>query len=77
MVAEELIEESDRSIVMRALLLKHRHVNDHSHGGFMFGSRRKFSLYNSLQVRQIFIKIEICFLPMIESFYLVHDPKHK
>lgn len=50
MVIEELIHENDKPIVMRALLLKHRHVNEHSHGGFHFGSRRKFSSYTSLQV---------------------------
>lgn len=50
MVIEELIQESDRPVVMRALLLRHRHVNEHSHGSFPFGSRRKFSSYTSLQV---------------------------
>lgn len=51
MVAEELIHEDDKVVVMRSLLLRHRHVNDgHSHGGFPFGSRRKFSSYTSLQV---------------------------
>lgn len=50
MVAEELIHEDDKVIVMRSLLLRHRHVNEHSHGGFPFGPRRKFSSYTSLQV---------------------------
>lgn len=50
MVAEELIHEDDKAVVMRALLLRHRHVNEHSHGGFPFGSRRKVSSYTSLQV---------------------------
>lgn len=55
MVVEELIHENDKAIVMRALLLRHRHVNDHSHGGFLFGSRRKFSSYTSLQVKRIIL----------------------
>lgn len=54
MVIEELIQESDRPVVMRALLLRHRHVNEHSHGSFPFGSRRKFSSYTSLQVNLSF-----------------------
>ncbi|XP_037043822.1 anion exchange protein 2 isoform X2 [Bradysia coprophila] len=49
MVAEELIHEDDKVIVMRSLLLRHRHVNEHSHGGFSFGPRKKFSSYTSLQ----------------------------
>ncbi|KAJ6644523.1 Anion exchange protein 2 [Pseudolycoriella hygida] len=50
MVAEELILEDDKVVVMRSLLLRHRHVNEHSHSGFPFGgSRRKFSSYTSLQ----------------------------
>lgn len=51
MVLEELIQEVDKPTVMRALLLRHRHVNENQHGGFPFGSRRKFSSYTSLQVR--------------------------
>lgn len=52
MVIEELIHPDDKAAVMRALLLRHRHVNDHSHGSFHFGpTRRKYSSYSSLQVR--------------------------
>lgn len=51
MVIEELIHPDDRPAIMRALLLRHRHVNDHSHGSFHFGARgRKYSSYSSLQV---------------------------
>lgn len=50
MVIEELIEEEDKPTLMRALLLKHRHVNEHNHSAFSFVARRKFSSYTSLQV---------------------------
>ncbi|XP_055612250.1 band 3 anion transport protein isoform X5 [Uranotaenia lowii] len=49
MVIDELIHEDDKPVIMRALLLRHRHVNEHSHGGFHFGPRRKYSSYSSLQ----------------------------
>lgn len=51
MVVEELIEEDDKPTLMRALLLRHRHVNEHNHSAFGFVYRRKFSSYTSLQVR--------------------------
>lgn len=47
MVIEDLLQADDKSTVMRALLLRHRHVNES--GGFHF-PRRKFSSYTSLQV---------------------------
>ncbi|XP_037904873.1 anion exchange protein 3 isoform X3 [Hermetia illucens] len=47
MVVEELITADDKPTVMRALLLRHRHVND-SHGAFAF-AKRKYSSYTSLQ----------------------------
>lgn len=50
MVIEELIHPDDKAAVMRALLLRHRHVNDQSHGSFHFGAKRKYSSYSSLQV---------------------------
>ncbi|XP_055538046.1 anion exchange protein 2 isoform X5 [Wyeomyia smithii] len=49
MVVDELIHEDDKPVIMRALLLRHRHVNDHSHGAFHFGPKRKYSSYSSLQ----------------------------
>lgn len=53
MSIDELISEDDKPAVMRSLLLKHRHVNEHGHSSFHFGgSRRKNSSYTSLQVRQ-------------------------
>ncbi|XP_017875094.1 band 3 anion exchange protein isoform X2 [Ceratina calcarata] len=48
MVIEELILPEDRPVVMRALLLRHRHVHDHDRG-FRFGSKRNYSSYTSLQ----------------------------
>lgn len=54
MVIEELIHPDDKAAIMRALLLRHRHVNDHSHGSFHFGAKgRKYSSYSSLQVRAL------------------------
>lgn len=50
MVIEDLIHPDDKAAIMRALLLRHRHVNDHHHGSFHFGSKRKYSSYSSLQV---------------------------
>ncbi|KAK9294619.1 hypothetical protein QLX08_010812 [Tetragonisca angustula] len=48
MVVEELILPEDRPVVMRALLLRHRHVHDHDRG-FRFGGKRNYSSYTSLQ----------------------------
>ncbi|XP_066995941.2 band 3 anion transport protein [Anabrus simplex] len=47
MVIEELIEPDEKPTVMRALLLRHRHVDDHDR--FRFGMKRTFSSYTSLQ----------------------------
>ncbi|KAJ8957007.1 hypothetical protein NQ318_012174 [Aromia moschata] len=44
---EDLIKEEDKAKIMRALLLRHRHVNDHHDRGFRF-SNKKHS-YTSLQ----------------------------
>ncbi|XP_015186567.1 PREDICTED: band 3 anion transport protein isoform X2 [Polistes dominula] len=48
MVIEELILPEDRSVIMRALLLKHRHVHEHDRG-FRFVGKRNYSSYTSLQ----------------------------
>ncbi|XP_017752632.1 PREDICTED: band 3 anion transport protein isoform X2 [Eufriesea mexicana] len=48
MVVEELILAEDRPVVMRALLLRHRHVHDHDRG-FRFSGKRNYSSYTSLQ----------------------------
>ncbi|GAB1862743.1 Anion exchange protein [Camponotus japonicus] len=48
MVVEELILADDRPVVMRALLLRHRHVHEHERG-FRFGGKRSYSSYTSLQ----------------------------
>ncbi|XP_012266034.2 band 3 anion transport protein isoform X2 [Athalia rosae] len=47
MVVEELILADDRPVVMRALLLRHRHVNEHER--FRFGGKRNYASYTSLQ----------------------------
>lgn len=49
MDSKNLIHHDDKPRLLRALLLRHRHVNENTHG-FSFGSRRKFSSYTSLQV---------------------------
>lgn len=70
MVIEELIQEDDKPTLMRALLLRHRHVNENTHGGFPFGSKRKFSSYTSLQVSK-----NLCSHNNIEkSSILAHVP---
>ncbi|XP_059055151.1 anion exchange protein 3 [Achroia grisella] len=49
MVSEGLIEEDDKPVVMRSLLLRHRHVHD-DRSGFRFSiTGRKHSSYTSLQ----------------------------
>lgn len=49
MDSKSLIHHDDKPKLLRALLLRHRHVNENAHG-FPFGARRKFSSYTSLQV---------------------------
>ncbi|EDS30048.1 anion exchange protein 2, slc4a2 [Culex quinquefasciatus] len=44
-----LIHTDDKPVIMRALLLRHRHVNGNSHGGFHFGPNQKYSSYSSIQ----------------------------
>lgn len=51
MVVDELIQDSDKPMIMRALLLRHRHVNEHDRG-FRFVKRHNSS-YASLQVSQV------------------------
>lgn len=65
MVVEELIQDEDRPTLMRALLLRHRHVNENAQGVFPFGSRRKFSSYTSLQVSIFEFDNEIELIPFI------------
>ncbi|XP_028896668.2 anion exchange protein 3 isoform X4 [Zeugodacus cucurbitae] len=47
MVVEDLINAEDKPALMRSLLLRHRHVNEHQ-SGFPF-TKRKYSSYTSLQ----------------------------
>ncbi|XP_036336298.1 band 3 anion transport protein-like [Rhagoletis pomonella] len=47
MVVDELINAEDKPALMRSLLLRHRHVNEHQ-SGFPF-TKRKYSSYTSLQ----------------------------
>ncbi|XP_039966840.1 band 3 anion transport protein isoform X2 [Bactrocera tryoni] len=48
MVVEDLINAEDKPALMRSLLLRHRHVNEHQ-SGFPF-TKRKYSSYTSLQL---------------------------
>ncbi|KAK0093325.1 hypothetical protein PV326_013821 [Microctonus aethiopoides] len=47
MVVDELILPEDRPVIMRALLLRHRHVQEHER--FRFGGKRNYASYTSLQ----------------------------
>ncbi|XP_065359044.1 anion exchange protein 3 isoform X2 [Calliphora vicina] len=47
MVVEDLINSDDKPSVLRSLLLRHRHVNEHQ-SGFPF-TKRKYNSYTSLQ----------------------------
>lgn len=60
MVVEDLIHTDDKPSVLRSLLLRHRHVNEHQ-SGFPF-TKRKYSSYTSLQVCKILI---LCFFFLI------------
>ena len=48
MVIDDLINTDDKPSVLRSLLLRHRHVNEHQ-SGFPF-TKRKYNSYTSLQV---------------------------
>jgi len=48
MVVEDLIDINDKPSVMRSLLLRHRHVNEHQ--GVLPFTKRKYNSYTSLQV---------------------------
>lgn len=52
MAIDQLIKEEEKSTVIRALLLRHRHVNYHERFRFI---RRNTASYTSLQVRSTFI----------------------
>lgn len=54
MEKKNLIHLDDKPKLLRALLLRHRHVNESGSHGFPFGARRKFSSYTSLQVILVF-----------------------
>lgn len=56
MVMDDLITPEDKPTVMRALLLKHRHVNEHGHSGFPF-TKKKYNSYSSLQVSRMFCNV--------------------
>ncbi|XP_034103262.1 band 3 anion transport protein isoform X4 [Drosophila albomicans] len=47
MVVEDLIDINDKPSVMRSLLLRHRHVNEHQ--GVLPFTKRKYNSYTSLQ----------------------------
>lgn len=46
--SKDLITEEEKAKIMRLMLLKHRHVNDHERFRF---TRRNTASYSSLQVR--------------------------
>ncbi|KAH8415596.1 hypothetical protein KR222_006022 [Zaprionus bogoriensis] len=48
MVVEDLIDINDKPSVMRSLLLRHRHVNEHQ--GVLPFTKRKYNSYTSLQL---------------------------
>ncbi|XP_018357482.1 PREDICTED: band 3 anion transport protein isoform X2 [Trachymyrmex cornetzi] len=73
MVIEELILTQDRPVVMRALLLRHRHVHEHERG-FRFGGKRSYSSYTSLQ--SIWLEEEDAAREPAENHNL-HDAKPK
>lgn len=50
MVIDELIQEKDKPVIMRALLLRHKHVNDHPVGFASKFVKRHNASYSSLQV---------------------------
>lgn len=78
MDSKSLIHHDDKPKLLRALLLRHRHVNENAHG-FPFGTRRKFSSYTSLQVTSIeyTLSFEIFYSPLSSSnhhtFHIVHS----
>ncbi|XP_044270897.1 band 3 anion transport protein isoform X2 [Tribolium madens] len=45
---EELIREEDKGKIMRVLLLRHRHVNDHHERGFKFSRKHSYASLQSL-----------------------------
>lgn len=49
---EDLIREEDKAKIMRVLLLRHRHVNEHHERGFRFTKKHS---YTSLQVSAVFV----------------------
>lgn len=51
MVIEDLIDINDKPSVMRSLLLRHRHVNEHQ--GVLPFTKRKYNSYTSLQVSSL------------------------
>ncbi|XP_072744179.1 band 3 anion transport protein isoform X4 [Anoplolepis gracilipes] len=76
MVVEELILAEDRPVVMRALLLRHRHVHEHERG-FRFG-KRSYSSYTSLQ--SIWLEEEDAAREAAENHVIqhnLHDAKPK
>lgn len=54
---EDLIREEDKAKIMRVLLLRHRHVNEHHERGFKFPKKHS---YTSLQVGADFFFFNWC-----------------
>lgn len=66
MVTDELIKEADKPVIMRALLLRHKHVNDHQQSFAGRFVKRHNSSYSSLQVN------EYCFYSHFACTFLVN-----
>jgi hypothetical protein len=77
MVVDELIEPEEKPTVMRALLLRHRHVNEHDR--FRFGMKRTFSSYTSLQVSYLgYSSTLMGHIPRYLMYWqLVHNVEHQ
>lgn len=79
MVIDELITEDDKPTLLRALLLRHRHVNEHSHGTFNFGLKKKYSSYSSLTVRNAihfnsnWLSLKINFINVWDKVFLFDE----
>lgn len=64
MVVEDLINTDDKPAVLRSLLLRHRHVNEHQ-SGFPF-TKRKYNSYTSLQVcTRERVSVWMCVYPLL------------
>ena len=59
---DDLILADEKATVMRSLLLKHKHVNEHGKGVWNFGLKRNPGSVTSLQVSYSFQSVTVMFL---------------